>query len=160
MRTPILTLALLLAAVTAHAQEAPYNRVELRDNVLSGVALNASAGTRTITANLYAGNAPRAEYSKARLIIAYTWAAASTVTIAFSCSADGTNYGPVMARNISSGTATISVLTDSYTTGGASATLGPEYDVRGCLKGKWVLGGAGAGASDLVTVDLSLVAGN
>lgn len=164
MKRFLAVMLVVLGSVTARAAEAPSPLFVFRDNVLSGVALNASAATRTITANMYenAGR-PIAAYSKARLGIYYTYSAATTVTVLFSCSTDGTNYAQVMARNVSGATATMSKLTDSWTTGAASATdpgLGPEYDVTGCVKAKWVLGGASADGSDLVTVDLLLTAGN
>lgn len=153
--------AALLVAPAAFAQQAPNTRVQITNNILSGVALNAAAGTRTITANnYYAGTPTQPAFAKARLSIFYTYSAATAVTVVFSCSADGTNFAQMTARDISGSTATISALTDSYTTGAASKDLMLEYDIRGCAKVKWLLAGTGAGAGDLVTVDLALIAGN
>lgn len=155
---------LLLAPAAAFAQGvAPPTRVAIVNDGLSGVALNAAAATRTLTLTLYTGTKAQPEFAKVRLGIFYTYSAATTVTVLFSCSMDGTNYAQVMARNVSGTTATLSKLTDSWTTGGASATdpgLGPEFDVRGCLKAKFLFGGAGAGSGDLVTVDAAMIAGD
>lgn len=156
----LLPLILILAAPSlAFAQQAPYSNSVLFDNQLSAVALNASAGTRTITLNNYLGGVPKAQFGKARIGIGYTYSAATTVTALFSCSKDGTNYHSVTSRTISGSTATVAVMTDTYTTGGASATIDIEYDIRGCIGVKWVFGGASAGAGDLVTVDVALVTG-
>jgi hypothetical protein len=152
-------LAVMLLGGSVLAQTAPYTNAKIDNDKLSSVALNASAGTRTITENLYRAGVQQPAYSKARLVIAYTYSAATTVTVAFKCSLDGTNYGQVMARSVSGSTATVSTLTDSYTTGAASANLMLEYDVRGCLAAQWLFGGASAGANDKVTVDVALIAG-
>jgi uncharacterized protein (UPF0333 family) len=159
LRSVAFLLSMLALAAPAHAAVQPFTNVVVYNNALAAVALNASAGTRTITKILTVGIDQHPGYSKARLVIAYTWAAATTVTVAFSCSIDGTNYGPLMVRTVSGSTATVTALTDSYTTGGASATMMLEYDLRGCAAAKWLLGGASAGASDLVTADLALVTG-
>lgn len=162
----LVVLALFFAPLVAHAQkvEVP-TRVMFLDNVLSGVALNAGdATTRTATVNCYSNpSEPVAEYAKARLGVFHTFGAASTVTIVFSCAMDGTNYAQMMSRDISGGASTLSKVTDTYTTGGASSTdpgLGPEFDIRGCKKVKFLFGGAGANGSDLVTVDVSLITGS
>lgn len=158
LRSRIIGLLLGLSPALALAEEAPVTRVDIRDNAISAGALNAAP---TLTIDLAQQGHPGvfSAWSKARLGITYTWAAATTVTTAFYCAIDGTNYTQVTSRSVAGGTATVSALTDSITTGGASQAYMLEYDVRGCKKAKWVFGGASGGASDLVTVDVALVAG-
>lgn len=129
-------------------------------NLLEGVALNATAATRTITLNIGDANGFKAEeFTKIRVSVFFTWAAATTVTAQFSCAEDGTNYARLTTRSCSSGTCTVSLQSDSYATGGASADFSLEYDVRGCQKVKILFGGAGAGATDLVNVQATAIAG-
>lgn len=143
----------IAAPVTPAADTAQAN------NALSAVALNASAGTRTVTATFdYVPTNP-APFTKWRVSVFFTYNAATTVTGVFSCSQDGTNYASLTSRSIAAGASTVSIVTDTYTTGGASADFMLEYDIQGCRKAKLVLGGASAGASDLVTVDWVAVVG-
>ncbi len=128
-------------------------------NLLEGVALNATVGTRTVTVTLGLTNYP-APYSKILVGVFFTWAAASTVTAVYSCSLDGTNFATKTSRAITAGAGTISLFGDTYTTGGASADLLLELDVRGCRAIKIVFGGADAGVSDLVNVQMTALAGN
>jgi hypothetical protein len=146
----------LLWAAPALAQEAPVTRVDIRDNALSASALN---GSPTLTIDLGTRPSVYSAWSKARLGITYTYSAATTVTTVFACAIDGTNFTTVTSRSISGGTATVSTLTDSIATGAGNLTYQLEYDIRGCKKAKWTFGGASAGAGDLVTVDVALVAG-
>ena len=147
---------LLLWPALALAQEAPVTRVDIQNNAISAGALNAAP---TLTVDLASRHLSSSAWSKARLGVTYTYNAATTVTTAFYCAIDGTNYTQVVSRSVAGGTATVSALTDSITTGAANQAYMLEYDVRGCKKAKWVFGGASGGASDLVTVDLALVAG-
>jgi hypothetical protein len=123
-------------------------------NLLNQIALNVTAASRTITLSL--GNMPAGRpgdgFNKLRVFVFYTYSAATTVTALFSCSLDGTNYGSLLSRSIVSGASTVSVVTDTYTTGGANADLQYEYDVRGCASVQIVFGGASADGSDLVNV--------
>lgn len=130
-------------------------------NLLEGVALNTSAGTRTITLDLAdAAKANKVEgFGKIRVAVFFTYAAATTVTAQFTCSLDGTNYGRTTSRSTSAGASTVSLQSDTYTTGAANANLILEYDVRGCRKAQVLFGGASAGASDLVNVQAVAVAG-
>lgn len=157
LKALIVAVASLFPAL-ALAQEAPVTRVDIRNNAVSAGALNAAP---TLTVDLAEQGKPNvvSAWSKARLGVTYTYSAATTVTTAFYCAIDGTNYTQVVSRSVSGGTATVSALTDSITTGGANQAYMLEYDLRGCKKAKWVFGGASAGAGDLVTVDLALVAG-
>lgn len=166
MPRPILTTLALLAATTfapalAAAQDAPATRVDIRNDLLSGVAMNGAASTMLITQNMFAGGwKGKVEFSKARLSVFYTYSAATAVTVVFSCSADGTNYAQLTARDISGATSAVSKITDSLPTSAASHDFALEYDVRGCRSARWQLAGTGAAAGDLVTADLTLVAGN
>jgi hypothetical protein len=131
---------------------------------LDGVALNdAQAADRTLSVTLTDTNVVttgRAVYSKLIVTVDFTYAAATTVTAQFTCSLDGTTYGRRTSTSTSAGASTIYAETGTYTTGGASAVLNLEYDVRGCRAVKVLLGGAGAGASDLVDVTWVAVAGS
>lgn len=156
---PSFLLAALLAPSLAMAQIAPAAATLDADNALSGVALNATAATRTVTGVFDAKAAAPSPYTKWRVSVFFTYAAATTVTAVFSCSTDGTNYASLTSRSISAGASTVSIVTDTYTTGAASADIMLEYDIQGCRKAKVLLGGASAGASDLVTVDWVAVVG-
>lgn len=152
MRTLAL-IALLLPSLAQAGGEGPWAATQHVDNALAGVALNASAATRTVTGTFQQNAANVSPYTKWRVLVFFTYAAATTVTAVFSCSEDGTNYASLTSRSITAGASTVSILTDTYTTGGASADFALEYDIAGCRKAKVVLGGASAGATDLVTVD-------
>ena len=160
----IIAASIVLAAPQALAVEQGNLTVSTVTTSLTGVALNAAAATRTITANLtqhgtiVSGSRPL--YSKMTVTVAYTYSAATTVTAQFSCSMDGTTYGRRTSTSTSAGASTIYAETGTYTTGAASIDLNLEYDVRGCKSVKVVLGGAGAGAGDLVTATWVAVAGS
>lgn len=156
----LLTLAILAAPTLAMAAPvAPSADAVQADNALSGVALNATAATRTLTASFDWQKTNLAPYTKWRVSVFYTYSAATTVTAVFSCSQDGTNYASLTSRSISAGASTVSIVTDTYTTSAASADIMLEYDIQGCRKGKIVFGGASAGSGDLVTVDWVAVVG-
>lgn len=121
-------------------------------NMLSGVALNASEGTRTLEL------VTSKNWSRVKLEILYTYSAATTLTIAPTFSLDGT-YASETSGVTADGIRTLSQLTDTYTTNGASANLIVSYDVSGMQSVKFVFGGAGAGAGDLVTVQAVAVSG-
>lgn len=156
MKKLLLITALLLPSAAMADSAAKLRVAKYRNgssmNLLSGVALNASAGTRTITLETDG-------FSKVRVLVNYTYAAATTVTAQFTCSLDGTTYGRLTSRATSSGAATVSAVTETYTTSAASAILVYEYDVRGCAKVQVLYGGASAGASDLVTVQAVAITG-
>ena len=122
--------------------------------VLTAVALNAAAGTRTLTFD-----ALEQQFSKVRVQVFYTYSAATTVTAAWTCSIDGTNYASDATESCASGTCTHYAKTDTYTTGAANASISFDFDARTCRKAKVVLGGASAGAGDLVTTDSAGVVG-
>lgn len=130
---------------------------------LSGVALNAAEATRTVSVDTFRsiqGQGSVAAYSKLRLGIAYTYSAATTVTSAMTCSYDGgTTYYKRQSRSCSSGTCNTFDLTDSNAISAASETFELEYDIRGCTHVKFVLGGASADGSDLVTTQTVLIVG-
>jgi len=114
-------------------------------NILAAVALNASAAARTITLSSEG-------FSDLRVLVFYTYSAATTVTAQATCSYDGTNYVRITSRAITAGASVLSLFADTYTTGGASADFSLEYSVSGCRKVKVLFGGASAGAGDLVNI--------
>lgn len=136
----------------------PATLVDDRGAVLSGVALNAAAATRTATILRL-----DKRYSRIILTIDYTYSAATTVTVTPSASPNttsgGTTYGRKTSTAIASGAGTVSLYADTYTTSAASATFELEYDCSGRDAMKFVFGGAGAGAGDLITVYAVAVAG-
>lgn len=114
-------------------------------NLLSGVALNASAGTRTIT--LLTGG-----WKKVSIFVQFTYNAATDVRLTCSASGDaGTNYGPIQTSSIASGTATLSDLVDVKAVT-ASKKFVVEYDVTTYDRLQCVFSGTSAGGSDLITV--------
>lgn len=89
---------------------------------------------------------------KLRLLTFVTYAANNYVTIKVECSLDGTNYAVVQSRAISSGTATLSDLSDKKTLGDADQDFMTEYDVLGCMDVKITLGGDDTDAANLQAV--------
>lgn len=158
MRSLAFALAVVILPSAAWAAAQPADIMQ-ENNALSGVALNAAAALRTVTASFDIKPGTPAPYTKWRVSVFFTYGAATTLTSVFSCSQDGTNYASLTSRSISAGASTVSIVTDTYTTGGASADIMLEYDIQGCRKAKVVLGGASAGASDLVTVDWTAIVG-
>lgn len=122
-------------------------------NLLEAVALNGAAATRTVTLSLADLNHANRGFEKVVVVIDYTYGAATAVTVTPTLSIDGgTTYGSETSTSISSGTGTVSVYSDSYTTGAANALLRLSYDVAGCTHLKLVIAGTGANGSDLVDV--------
>ena len=160
MRVWILLLALLAPSVAMAAPSAPTTRTKWfpnasstnRFNLLEGVALNAAAATRTITVTL------NNKYSEIKVIIDLTRSASTDMTFAFSGSFDGTKFGDVTSRKISTGVTTISQMTESNP-GTASRTLLITWDVLGLNAAKIVFGGTAADGSDLVDVQVVAVVG-
>lgn len=124
--------------------------------MLEAVALNASAGTRTLTLPLstnFSRGTDGPTYAKVKLVINYTYSAATTVVVTYTSSIDGgTTYGSETSTAIAAGAGTVSVYTDTYTTGSANAIIKLSYDVAGCTHAKFVFSGASAGAGDLINV--------
>ncbi len=153
LHTIVLALALVAPASAMGAYNTPTNALPFTNsasvnvyNMLEGVALNAAAGTRTMTLKL------QKAWRKVKVNVFYTYSAATAVTVTMSCSIDGTNYGTVQSRSISAGSSTVSDVVDSKTSGAASQSYQLEYDVEGCENAKWVFGGTSAGGGDLVSV--------
>jgi len=163
MKRLILSLALLLlpSIVLASApitRTTPFTNSTTRSrNILAAVALNATASARTITLTKGDGGL---RASKLLVGVFYTYSAATTVTAQLSCALDGTNYAIRQTRAISSGTATLSNLTDSKTTGAANHDFMLEFDVRGCEAVKILFGGASADGSDLVNIQATTIVGD
>lgn len=156
MRKIFAALFICLASGSALAATAPSTKV-LRvssSEMLSGVALNAAAGTRTMTVTT------ARSWAKLRLRVAYTYSAATSVTLTPTCSYDGTNFTAPVTRSCSSGSCEVAPHTD-VETGTASFDLMFDYDVRGCQKFKVVFSGGGSpGAGDLVTTQAVAIVGD
>jgi hypothetical protein len=142
MRTRVLALALLAVSC---APSRLHDAVDF-GAILSAVALNGAAGTRTATLTL------DKRFTRCTVVDDYTYSAATSVTITPTVSIDGgTTYGNITSESISSGAAEQSsyVVTE---TGTASWTQRHSYDVEGCDKLKLVYAGGGTpGAGDLIT---------
>lgn len=155
MRNLLLAAALLLSPAAVLAAQAPSVLYDYRGAVLGGVALNASAATRTATVTGLGK-----KYSRLIWQVDYTYSAATTVTLTCSGSTnEAASYGVKTSTSVSAGAGTVSAYVDTYTTGGASNNLLIEYDVAGLDAFKCVFGGASAGAGDLVTVYATAVVG-
>jgi hypothetical protein len=115
--------------------------------VLSAVALNGAAATRTAEITL------NKRFTRITLTQAYTYSAATSVTLTPSKSIDGgTTYGQYTSKSISDGVATVSAYTE-VVTGTSSWAYETTLDVEGVDKLKIVYSGGGTpGAGDLLTV--------
>lgn len=119
---------------------------------LSGVALNASAATRTITI------VPAQQYARVLFTVNFTYAAATTVTITPTCTdSASTTKGSILSGNVASGVSTDVAYTRSVATGSASMNFQWNFGIAGEHTCSFVFAGASAGASDLVTVSATLV---
>ena len=129
-------------------QSAPNNY-----NLIDGVALNASAANRTMTATLWRN------WSKALVFYDLDRTDATDLTATFLCSPGGGNFYARKSVSISSGEGTLS--TFSYTTGTISADTSGyiEADVRGCQAIRMVWAGTSGGANDILNVQVTVVAG-
>lgn len=112
-------------------------------SIIEGAATN---GSPTVTIPL-----DRA-WAKLRLFTFVTFAANTYVTIKVECSLDGINPAVVQSRAISSGTATLSDLSDYKLLSAADKDFMTEYDVRGCMDVKITLGGDNTDVADLQAV--------
>jgi len=121
--------------------------------LLNGVALNANAGSRTITVT------PNQQYVRLILTVNFTYGAASTVTVTPKCTDNAlTTAGSITSASVSSGTSTDTVYTRSFATGSASANFQWSFSVLGAYQCTYLLGGASAGSSDTVVVTGTLAA--
>lgn len=144
----ILLASLLIAApVALHADtEAPFATTRDFGKVIDAKALNAAAGSLTITLTGLGKH-----YSTASIQTDFTWAAASTVV--FTCSGSmnaGTSYAPISVLNSISG-ALSALPAITWTTSSLSANIPLQISAIGLDNIKCVLSGAGAGGSDFVT---------
>ena len=157
MRSLLLSIVLLLVAVPAQAVlttkvvNVGSSQVLLvqdtsKTNALNIIEGSATNGSPTVTIPL-----DRA-WAKLRLFTFVTYAANTYVTVGVQCSLDGTNYGAVQSRAISSGTATLSGLSDYKALGGADQDFMTEYDVHGCMDVKITLGGDNTDVANLQAV--------
>lgn len=150
----LLALLLTLIPVVADAQVvAPKQQRKKHFNatstnsrkLLSAVALNAAAGTRTVTLTV-------SDWSQTVFQVDLTRDAATTLTMACTGSLNGgTSYGNVNSVAIAAGVGTLSTYTLTKTVGASVKELmsmdTSAYDSIAC-----VFGGAGATGSDLVDV--------
>lgn len=146
-------LALVCVPANVYAQSSAVGSKQLRYqyrtvsgsyNLLSGVALNASSATRTIT--LATGG-----YDKIDVCFQATRSAYTDVQVTPTCSVDGgTNYSNIPSVSISSGTGTNSAYHDVVTTS-SSVSMCFQYAANNCSHMKFVFSGSNAGSSDLLT---------
>jgi hypothetical protein len=121
--------------------------------LLSGVAFNAAAASRTVA--LTTDN----NWGFLRVQILFTWADATAISVTPSCSADGTNYASVTTRTCTSGACTVNTMVDSRAVT-ASQNYELEYDVRGCQKFKLIVAGTESVAgTDVFTLYATGIAG-
>lgn len=152
----ILAFALLaLPSVGFAAAKAPttFVRPITSTEMLSAVPLNASAATRTITLTT------QKNWAKLRVRVAYTYSAATSVTLTPTCSLDGTNYTAPVTRVCTAGSCEAAPHTD-IENGTANFDLMWDYDVRGCANFKIVFSGGSPGAGDLITTQASVIVGD
>ena len=137
--------ALILSA--ALSAGAPTTQTSYLPDQLSGVALNATAATRTLDLTL------RNKWAKLRVGVDYTNSAATTVTGVLSCSlvSGGTKY-TFQTKACSSGTCSHYDRTDSNAVSGDEDFFF-EFDIRGCWDASILFGGASADGSDVITTE-------
>lgn len=116
--------------------------------LLDGVALNASAATRTITVEL----GPDGDYRSLVVQVDFTHNAATTLVLTPTCSINGgASYASVLTGSVSSGTEDVDAHVVSMGVAG-SVNNKYEFNVVGCDAFKIVFSGASGGASDLIDV--------
>ena len=114
--------------------------------VLTAAALNGAVGTRTATITL------NQRFTRFTVVTAYTYSAATSVSITPSYSIDGgSTFGSETSESVTSGAAALSVYVETLT-GTASFTIRRTYDVEGCDAIKLIYAGGGSpDGSDLIT---------
>ena len=128
-------------------------------NLIEGEALDSGASA-TVTLTHDKNATGRAAYSKVLVAVFFTWAAATTVTLTWACSLDGTTFPLKTSGSIATGVRSLSAFSDEWTTGGVDGDFLAELDVRGCKKLRITPGGAGATATDLYDLQVTAVVGN
>lgn len=115
--------------------------------ILTAVALNGAAGTRTAIITL------NKRFARVTLVQSYTYSAATSVTLTPSKSIDGgTVYASYTSKAITAGAAAVSPYTE-VATGTASWIYETTLDVEGVDAIKLVYSAGGSpGAGDLLTV--------
>lgn len=159
MKKILLLIVLLLAPLAASAQTVAPK--QLRKNyysatgtrkLLSGIALNAASGTRTVTLTT-------ADFAQVVWQVNLTRVAAITIVLTCTGSIDGgTTYGNMNSVAVSAGAATLSTLVWTKTVSATTKEL-VAMDVQALDKIQCVFSGASGGASDLVDVYAIALAG-
>ena len=154
MRFTTAIVAALLLSLPALAAPAPVgaNVVEERGVVLSAVAANAVAATRTFTVTNTGG-------SGGMLILwaNFTWSAASAVTM--TCSASNDAGATLYALQDGATAAGVQTLTDAVKSKAVTASKKwpMRFDILGFSFVSCVYAATGGGASDLMTMRASVV---
>lgn len=124
-------------------------------SLLSGVALNAATGLRTLDLKLGLATSP-GSFEFVAIAVDYTYSAATTVTATCYGSLDGgLTYRALQSSSITAGVDTLSDYVAVKTTGAASKSYLFTLTVDGCTDLRVVFSGASAGAGDLITVQAS-----
>lgn len=126
-------------------------------NLLSGVALNAAAASRTVDVQMATpgspAHAPTFAYDSVTFDVQYTFGTATQVNIAcFSSNDAGLTYSPIQAQDLTNGADTFTDYLPKKATGGASMSFSFYLPNRNYTNIRVVFSGTGAGAGDLITV--------
>jgi hypothetical protein len=160
----ILTLALPAQAATPSAIAPVLNRLKFTAagatcptqdgscKVLSAVALNASAGSRTFTL-------PVSRYAKTVVQVDLTRTAATDLQLTCTGSLNGgATYGEIASTSISAGVGTMSAYRDVFALT-TSRNILFEYDTRNYDSFRCVVSGTSGGAADTINVYASSAVG-
>lgn len=122
-------------------------------NLLNAVDASTDAATLTVNEDVEG-------YSRVISVVSYSDADTDCTSITVTCSGslDGTLYGDVTSRAISSGASTVSTFADTFTLSGGTETISLVYDVWGFTKFKCIHSNTGTCASDTFTVQWNLSA--
>lgn len=101
-------------------------------------------------------NLPTLGYRQLVVALNFTHGAATYVQTQFLCSMDdGLTFHRLQTRSTAYGKSTLSDFTDVKAVSG-SALWTQEYDVAACSRAKLIFSGAGVGANDKVTVQVTV----
>ncbi len=162
MKRILFALAVLLAPALAAADG--YTTTALLQDNTNGATLLTAAPlnvTQTITARLSnASYSEKAQYTKIKITVAYTYSAATEVQVAWKCSTDkGVTYGTETSRDPNAST-TITSYQDTIAPGAANFTLNLDWGVKGCTDIQIVFTSTAGDGSDVITVTGTAIAGS